>query len=1437
MKARTQRRLAILALLAIAAAVGVAALFFVRQHQKDAIAASAYETGRAAFEAGDYAGALRDLSTYVSRNRGDIDAIVMLAACRSRVPDPNGRHLAAAIAFAEDAVARDRAHVPAHELLMRLYRDVGFATERHDISARLLELDPDHAEAFESLVQAKLLIGKTGAAPGAATFADDGALGAFARWFERHPDDLDAYLQKTLVLRLTDRPDAEIDAHLAALVERFPDEPLANMQRFAHLVNLGQRERAAEVLRTTAGLPISGDTELEAVLAGFDTLVQLARDNDELLALREQADVLVERAAAELGSIGHATAAKRSWKRGSVGPAHERLALVDPADLGAFSDGLLGWSALIAVGMPDGAEEPGLFAAELESRQSGDARQWQDILEATSAFNDGAYERARSALDVSRGFESGMSVALVLTADLELRIGEWRLALDLLRRAITADPTWVAPRLREVKVLRANARTQEAVARAEAALASLDPDGLVTYELVTEWASGLIELAERDAVAPSRLVGAADLLGQSASGELAQRPEFLVLRAGLLAAGGRAAQAEAILRDVWDVRASAGTEAIVALARIAERHALAVPGDPVAFLGAERAGDLAAIQFLASVHVEQGAPGAAIALVRAALAGAAEDERLELELVLAGVLDRADPEAAVEHMRALSAGFADVQSAQRAVLNSSSAWGDNALVARAIDRLRAITGDEAIEWRVQESRRLMSFDPSPEKATEVLVNLLPPVFQADPDHVQAHVMHAQADLAQRVPEARRSAIGHLARAVDLSGRAELYPQLIALLQSEGETDLAERRLIDFLVMDGLDAPLRRARVTLLRRQGMLDDAARELEALVAEEGVVSDHLDLAAVLASRGDFDAAARAYVALRSGHPRDEAVLSQYARFASSRGQQALASELASEVEALPIPESGIGDRAAFFEQLAMLDVAERLLQDARRREATEASDVDYARFLLRQERTEEAVAAARAGLERHPQSSMLAAIRDRLTAEDASSSDLASAAMLAAWAASQGQQEMVAFARVMENAARNAGNPEELIDDLRELTSDYPTFWPAWSVLIDQLNAAQRPRDAIAAAGVATRVMPLDPRPASVMTRLLTSSGDLDAAARAAATWRDRTLADPMEADVALGIVRALQKRHAEAVELFDGYGSAFEAGDASLDRAVPVYAESLIAVGRDAEARALVWPRARGEQLWAGEALRLGATVPVDRPDERRRWLAFAEPLATSGGPAPVARALAFSAWYELASATGITDDFQEAIRASTPIVEAALRQQPVDPRQAQLLAVVATCSEQIGDVERAELLYRASLRAAPDQPLVLNNLAFLLVRAGRASEEAVEFVRRAIRVGEATGLSEGVTVEFFDTLGAAWLQIGDAPQAESAFRAGLALDGRAAHLRLGLARALLDQGKAPDASAELAQALQDGAEAMAAEDPYLRGRLEALQAALPVPVGG
>lgn len=109
----------------------------------------------------------------------------------------------------------------------------------------------------------------------------------------------------------------------------------------------------------------------------------------------------------------------------------------------------------------------------------------------------------------------------------------------------------------------------------------------------------------------------------------------------------------------------------------------------------------------------------------------------------------------------------------------------------------------------------------------------------------------------------------------------------------------------------------------------------------------------------------------------------------------------------------------------------------------------------------------------------------------------------------------------------------------------------------------------------------------------------------------------------------------------------------------------------------------------------------------------------------------------------------------------------------------------------GDFDRAIEQCEQSLQVFPDNPLLLNNLAFYLTQKGRSLDRAIEIAQRLV-----AGYPNNAVMR--DTLGAALLTAGRAQDAISQLKQAVALAPNAAGTRLHLAQALAAGGQRVEA---------------------------------------
>ncbi|HMN97306.1 MAG TPA: tetratricopeptide repeat protein [Phycisphaerales bacterium] len=144
--------------------------------------------------------------------------------------------------------------------------------------------------------------------------------------------------------------------------------------------------------------------------------------------------------------------------------------------------------------------------------------------------------------------------------------------------------------------------------------------------------------------------------------------------------------------------------------------------------------------------------------------------------------------------------------------------------------------------------------------------------------------------------------------------------------------------------------------------------------------------------------------------------------------------------------------------------------------------------------------------------------------------------------------------------------------------------------------------------------------------------------------------------------------------------------------------------------------------------------------------------------------------------------------------------AASRAQTAPPQLQSLIHFdLGTLQYQMGSCDGAVRSLETAAGLAPDNPAILNNLAYAYIDCLKDPARALPHAQRAVAIapGEAS---------FIDTLGLALERLGRIAEAEQQYRAALAAT-RLAETHVHLARVLAGQNRATEARAELRRALE------------------------------
>ncbi|MDQ3135535.1 MAG: tetratricopeptide repeat protein, partial [Acidobacteriota bacterium] len=138
-----------------------------------------------------------------------------------------------------------------------------------------------------------------------------------------------------------------------------------------------------------------------------------------------------------------------------------------------------------------------------------------------------------------------------------------------------------------------------------------------------------------------------------------------------------------------------------------------------------------------------------------------------------------------------------------------------------------------------------------------------------------------------------------------------------------------------------------------------------------------------------------------------------------------------------------------------------------------------------------------------------------------------------------------------------------------------------------------------------------------------------------------------------------------------------------------------------------------------------------------------------------------------------------------------------------PGQPQLLAqsliMLSSAQERAGDSKGAEDSLRKILTTDPNNATVLNNLGYFLTERNERLNEALEMVKRAVRV-------EPANASFLDSLGWVYFKLGQLDEAERHLSEAAKRNTRSATIQDHLGDVYQRRGKTADARAAWQKAL-------------------------------
>ncbi len=1383
MTRRARKRLALVAAAGTVIGLGAYGGYTLRQAQKQRLIERMFDQGMAAYQAHDYEAARTALNHYVRSRPGNAAALLALADSTRRVPMENDGHIGGAILHARqaaEAAETDEERLPALRMLLELYGITGYMTERLETAQRILKIQPDHAGAMSARIESMIVLGRRAE-----------ALEAARQMAAALPDNMDAHSAVVGLMEVQGSPGQDILAYTRDLAARYPQSLRAAALHARAVLRFATMDEAMDLARQA--VPVSAES-VEAV-AEFLALL------DTLGLEEEAAEVLVREIHNEaFGTRVAILAAERAWKSGR---APEARRYIDPV-AATGEDEALGWAAFLEAD-GQGAAEPGAALAALAGRATTAASFWREVVAGVTAARGSDPAEARERLRSALALRPESTLAEFLLGRVHESVGDWVSAVVRWRSVVYRDPGHRLARLAMVSTLLRNGRIDDAAAQARQALAARS--GLMEVYSVSRAFVAAIE-AGRSAVGEfERVVGVLENL----RGRPATDPVVLPLLARAYLGVGRTAEAEEVVRAIIDEGLATSSDDVIGLVTVLQRTS---PDLAAALLEAARRaapddGNLAYIGAVAAAQAGRADEGRRT--LEEAVAAAEGDAKALAELQLAVYLDRAGYPEARERLAALAAAAPSDARMQLAVLESQSAWEDEATVAAAIGRLRALAGESSPLWKLHEARRMLLFARDAEHAAKV-VQLLADLLRTDPDSPAGMTLMADAML---LLDDRAKAIDFLGRVMDSNPIPAMYPTLVGLLRESGRTDDVQRRLREFLRLGPIPLELRRTRAQLLAANGMMNEAMSEFEALAAG-GNPADQLNLARICIRRGNLARAESILETLLAAtDPAVPAVLAA-AELAAMQGRVDHGLALLDRLPATLAPHERDLHLAAYLDRNGRTAEAEA----AYRRAAAggdPAASAALVGFYITRGRHDDADAALASALAVHKDHPDL--LRLQGVARVARGGDLPVGAMtdVAALVIEEGDERTrQRFLDAMKAWESNPSDRATLLARLRRITETSPTFYPAWYFLVSILLEDGSTPQAAQAARVAARVLPTDPRVARLAVAALARNGELIDALDMAYQWRERLVGVTLDADVAIAELNGLLNQHAKGLAALEPWRDRILAeADAAPDRVV-LLATLMARSGREEEAHAMLWPLAERTPRFASAYLRIAQQLD-DAPAVRRQWVERVEPLLAGRQDAALDLA---RAWYMIATEGGES----EALRR----VVALLGDNPdrhADKGEAALL--LAASHDSLGNAQEALRFYRAALELSPNEPMALNNFAYLLVNSGGSAEEALKAAQQAVGLAAQGNLPAAYRASFLDTLGVIHLRLEQFEAAEKVFRDAIALSPQDIGLLVGAAEAQARGGNAEAATKTIGR-IDAMISRGAAVSPAIEGRLQSVR---------
>ncbi|QNN24909.1 tetratricopeptide repeat protein [Planctomycetales bacterium ZRK34] len=1344
LRTKTKKRISILLGCIVVAVVLIVILGTYQKNKAQARLQQNLEQGMAAAEAGDYAEALEKLGKYWNseRNNPEADAVYQFGMARLNVEMPNNKHIGGAMALFENVLEIDPNYEPAMRKVLEIRLLANMNLETVEMADRILALKPDDPEALNAKTIALVRLRKL-----------DEALAVGLKAAEVSPEDLKVQTTVLAIMMRLEKPNEEILDYAAKLREKYSDNPRFEiLQAYAYTLT-NDRPKGMELIKTAAQHD-PPDAEFVQLIA--DQLAGMGQFADSMKYLDEHVKQFDDNNLRRMYC-------RRLWQANRYEDLATELKDIDPANAEAPSDLLvLKAMALIREKKPD--EATVIIDALAERTGDNTAHAWVPVLRDVFAQKPQEIQQVIKICRDSIATLPGDPYLRMFLAESYAQLGENELALEQWENVTKLAPTWAVPYIRIASVYTSTKRTRPALQAAQQGLLRAPNNVGAVVSVANAWAA-LIDSGEGDAGA-EQFMTLLEQIQTASPGE----PNTLPLYIDMLARTGKKDTARTKLSAALaDEKVTLPEPVMLRLAKISAEYDLGLADSIYAHAEQSEGGLNANLAYSRAMQIAEAQGTAAAIKYIQPLVEKNGPSNLAWQLAWARFLDRTRDERAAAAWIALGDKYPDNLRLQRMVLDAKSVQSDRDFMDRTIERVKALSGDEGLTWQLARAKWLLSGDGGTRDASKA-VQILNEIIRSSPDLMEPHLLLAAA--LQKLDNTA-GAIDQLTTAGSMQpSNQSIQLELARLYTFQGNVTEA-RDILNQILLDKELSDVQQAQAAALLAR--LGDAQRAIDIL---ESSKKPSTLLAELYVRQSRLEDAEKLYQLMMQEHPNPQ-VVQAYSNLLGATGRADEGLNVLAQLKTMDLKPGvlemlqGEYYRRYFSTDKALesFEAAAKAMPDNPLPWRTlidihlQAGEFDQAMKVNEQ---------AKAAIPGDKVFSLIDSQRDLI--EVALKTERLKPLARAVVLDENNRDAAIVVLRTIKEASDQSQSMLKVVLSLGKLADKHPRFQALQILLVDTYSLIGRYEDAI---DLATRLMesfPNDADPAERAARLLARVGRWNEVVAVARQWRQRSLNQPLEADMMIAQALLQLGNPQQALEQISRYEQIAAKNPTRLPGVMALQAEGLIAMNQVDKAANILKPliptHPRWRALWMQLAMR-----NIKDPAVSAEWLERADKVIPADSISE--RVNLANYWFALGQSAS-NSDFRN--RGVELLKSMAYAEKP----DADAVVAYAIVVYQLGDLNQAEKEYRRALTINPDHVTAKNNLAILVSDRGGNLDEALKLAQEVVD-------ARPRVATFHDTLAHVYLARKDFGKAAESLLEAVKLQPESIEWKVNLTEALTGKG--------------------------------------------